>query len=364
MKKLKILSLFDGMSCGQIALQRAGFEVEEYYASEIDKYAIQVTQRNFPNTIQLGDVTKVDSLDVSEIDLLIGGSPCQGFSFAGKQLNFEDPRSKLFFEFVRLLKELKPKYFLLENVKMKKESEAVITELLGVEPIEINSALVSAQNRKRLYWTNIEGVGQPEDKGIFLKDILETEGEGIIKNRGSYEPRPEKSMCLDANYHKGADNHGQRTLIAAGRMVGRKLDERGVRADGRQDLKAEQRLEINENPQKTNCLTTVQKDNLVVSAAALARAERKNYSKPKINPDKTGTLNAKNNSGQASLDSGTTWVTHPKGFYRRLTPLECERLQTVPEGYTEGVSNTQRYRVLGNGWTVDVVAHILKNMEF
>lgn len=175
MKKLKVLSLFDGMSCGQLALQRAGFEVEEYYASEIDKYAIQVTQQNFPNTVQLGDVTKVDSLDVSEIDLLIGGSPCQGFSFAGKGLNFEDPRSKLFFEFVRLFKELKPKYFLLENVKMKKESEAVITELLGVEPVEINSALVSAQNRRRLYWTNIPNVTQPEDKALFFGSVKESD---------------------------------------------------------------------------------------------------------------------------------------------------------------------------------------------
>jgi DNA (cytosine-5)-methyltransferase 3A len=152
MRKINVLSLFDGMSCGQLALSRLGIEVENYYAAEIDTHAIKVTQHNFPNTIQLGDVTKIKGSDLPKIDLIIGGSPCQGFSFAGKQLNFNDPRSALFFEFVRLIKECKPKYFLLENVVMKKESEKVITELLGVEPIMINSSLVSAQNRKRLYW--------------------------------------------------------------------------------------------------------------------------------------------------------------------------------------------------------------------
>jgi DNA-cytosine methyltransferase len=152
---MNVLSLFDGMSCGQIALKKLGIQVDNYFASEIDKHAIAVTMHNFPNTIQLGDVTKVFAKDLPKIDLLIGGSPCQGFSFAGKQLNFDDPRSKLFFEFVRLLEETKPKYFLLENVLMKKEYEQIITDHLGVEPIFINSALVSAQNRKRLYWTNI-----------------------------------------------------------------------------------------------------------------------------------------------------------------------------------------------------------------
>src|SRR5690606_18870286 len=169
-KGINVLSLFDGMSCGQIALERAGIKVNNYFASEIDKHAIKVTQHNYPNTIQLGDVTQVKGEDLPKIDLLIGGSPCQGFSFAGKQLNFEDPRSKLFFEFVRLLKECNPKYFLLENVVMKKEFEQVITEHLGVEPIKINSALVSAQNRERLYWANFP-IEQPKDKGIKLIDI-------------------------------------------------------------------------------------------------------------------------------------------------------------------------------------------------
>jgi len=155
-----VLSLFDGMSCGQLALQRTGFEVDKYMACEIDKYGMQVTRKNFPNTIQLGDVCDVKGENLPPIDLLMGGSPCQGFSFAGKQLNFEDPRSALFFEYVRILKETNPKYFLLENVRMKKEYQDVISEHLGVEPVMINSALVSAQNRVRLYWTNIPGIEQ------------------------------------------------------------------------------------------------------------------------------------------------------------------------------------------------------------
>lgn len=171
---MNVLSLFDGMSCGQIALERAEIKVDNYFASEIDKHAIKVTIHNYPKTIQLGDVTKVKGSALPEIDLLIGGSPCQGFSFSGKQLNFDDPRSKLFFDFVRLVKELKPKYWLLENVVMKKEYEQVISEYLGAEPITINSSLVTAQNRVRLYWANFK-ITQPTDKGINLIDILETD---------------------------------------------------------------------------------------------------------------------------------------------------------------------------------------------
>lgn len=169
---INVLSLFDCISCGQIALERAGIKVDNYYASEIDKHSIQVTKHNYPNTKHIGDVKQVKGGDLPKIDLLIGGSPCQGFSFAGKQLNFDDPRSNLFFEFVRLLKETKPKYFLLENVKMKKEYQEVITGLLGVQPIEINSSLLTAQNRKRIYWTNIPNIEQPKDLGIIYADII------------------------------------------------------------------------------------------------------------------------------------------------------------------------------------------------
>ena len=186
---MTVLSLFDGMSCGQIALRELGIKVDKYFASEIDKHAIAQTQLNFPDTIQLGSVTEVKATDLPPIDLLIGGSPCQGFSFAGKQLNFSDPRSVLFFEYVRILKEIREinpnVLFLLENVRMKRQFEAVISEQLGLQPVMINSALVSAQNRVRLYWTNIrtrkEGlfselytdIPQPKDKGLLLQDILE-----------------------------------------------------------------------------------------------------------------------------------------------------------------------------------------------
>lgn len=230
-----VLSLFDGMSCGQLAFQKLGIKVKKYYACEIDKHAIAVTQHNFPTTIQLGDVTKVFAKDLPKIDLLIGGSPCQGFSFAGKQLAFYDSRSKLFFEFVRLKNECNPTYFMLENVKMKREFELVISQYLGVAPIEINSALLSAQNRVRLYWTNISNepyglfgdmqctIPQPKDKGILLKDILEQDvpAKYYLSDKaldylqrdtlGNYSDRlafmnysnKPKSTCLTQNHSKG-----------------------------------------------------------------------------------------------------------------------------------------------------------------
>ena len=174
MEKINVLSLFDGISCGHIALDKAGIQINKYYASEIDKYAIKVTNKNYPETINLGDVTTVSGeLFTEKIDLLIGGSPCQGFSQAGKMKNFDDPRSKLFWEYVRILQEVKPKYFLLENVVMKQEWQDIISEALGVKPIMIDSSLTSAATRKRLYWTNIPGVGQPEDLGITFGDIRE-----------------------------------------------------------------------------------------------------------------------------------------------------------------------------------------------
>src|SRR5210317_194777 len=170
---MNVLSLFDGMSCGMIALDRLGIKVDNYYASEIDKYAIQVSQANYPDIIQVGDITKLDLSTLPKIDLVMGGSPCQGFSFAGKQLAFDDPRSALFFEFHKAISYLQPKYFLLENVRMKKEYLDIISEYMGVEPIFINSSLVSAQSRQRYYWTNIPGIEQPEERGIVLRDILE-----------------------------------------------------------------------------------------------------------------------------------------------------------------------------------------------
>jgi len=306
---MNVLSLFDGMSCGQIALDKLGIKVDKYFASEIDKYAMKVTMENYPNTIQLGSVEFVNKGMLNhEIDLLIGGSPCQGFSFAGKQLNFQDERSKLFFEFVRLKNELKPKYFLMENVKMKKEYQDVISSYLGCEPVIINSSLVSAQNRVRLYWTNIPSVIPPKNKEIYLADIIEN---GIVDRNKSY--------CIDANYAKGGNlnqyfKKSRRQLVFCGAMRGRYIVA-GKRQDGKMKTKGltKQRIEIRYDG-KTNTITTVQKDNYAVF----------------IN-----------------------------GF-RKLSPIECERLQTVPDNYTNHVSNSQRYKMLGNGWTVDVIEHILK----
>ena len=365
---MNVLSLFDGMSCGQLALQRADIDVENYFACEIDKYARLITQKNFPDTFQWGDVTKIKVPTEGSIDLLMGGSPCQGFSFAGHQLNFDDPRSKLFFDFVDILEKVKPKYFLLENVRMKKESQDVITKYLGVEPILINSALVSAQNRNRLYWTNIPNVTQPQDKGIVLSDILEDlpfdEPPNYLKGKWCGRVRgdlvksvdDDKAHCLTASMWKGqiptfvkskkpiqvgvaSDIKGYDIIkrvyspqgksptlttmqgghrepkVAIGRIVNRRLDESGTRKDDQLQLPFTRQLEVSADT-KSNCLTTVQKDNVVVS----------------------------------------------ENLYRKLTPLECERLQTLPDNYTEGVSKTQRYKMIGNGWTVDVITHILKEI--
>lgn len=259
-EKINVLSLFDGISCGQIALERQGFEIENYFASEIDKYAIQVTQNNYPNTKQLGSVINIKAKDLPKIDLLIGGSPCQGFSFAGKQLNFEDPRSKLFFEFVRLKNDVNPTYWLLENNKMKKEYQDIISNYLGVEPIKINSSLVSAQNRERLYWTNIPNVTQPKDKKIMLSDIV-----------GDYEG----IWVYPRGYNKG----------------------------GVQSYK-----------------------------------------------------------GKAPTITTSSWE-HNFFIYRNgnkepFTVDVCEKLQTLPVGYTNVLSKSKAIKHIGNSWTVDVISFI------
>jgi len=297
-----VLSFFDGMSCGQLALQKIGIEVTNYFACEIDKYASKVAKHNFPNTIELGDVSKVYAKDLPKIDLFIGGSPCQGFSFAGKQLNFEDPRSKLFFEFVRMLNEIRETnpdvLFLLENVKMKKEFQDIITQHLGVEPVEINSNLVSAQNRKRLYWTNITELPQPKDREIFLKDIVE---HGV--------PLKQKSQTILATLYK----ENAKSMI--------KRQKTGLLIK-----------EFNVNPSGNGMNGWV-------------------YS---IN-GKAPTVTT--NKGEGSK------IGFGEGYYRKLTPIECERLQNVPDNYTNQVSNSQRYKMLGNGWTIDVISHIFSSIK-
>jgi len=518
---MKVLSLFDGMSCGRIALDQLGIPVEKYYASEIDKYAIQVAQANYPDTIHVGDICNLDPEDYKDIDLILAGSPCQGFSFAGKQLAFDDPRSALFFEFIRLLKEIKPKYFLLENVRMKKEFLQVISEQVsecypeipfGIEPVFINSSLVSAQSRQRYYWTNIPGIKQPEDKGIVLRDILED----------NFDSDRDKSYCIDANYSKtGAKPHhykdkyrrqlvnkpikvgmnveevkvrkhevnisglqhllremkkesgktnkqiaeetnmpvtkvehwfrtdtsfsipgdniwlklkevlgiktdifdkevmefvyrdgvyetkqrvysedgksptitasnteqyietkpkqigiatdinghdilkrvyspdgksptvntcqgGNREpkVVTGGAFRGRAYDKDGKRKDRDGSSVAKQTTQMLElrKDDKSNAITTVNKDSLVVSPIR----------------EKSKTVRS---GGRGSYDRHE-WDSVDELHWRKLTPLECERLQTVPDNYTDHVSNTQRYKMLGNGWTVAVIKHIFKNMNY
>ena len=273
-----VLSLFDGMSCGQLALDTLGIKVNNYFASEIDSYAMQIAKKNYPNSKHIGSVLDVRGSDLPRIDLLIGGSPCQSFSNAGDGSGL-DGKSKLFWEFVRVLKETKPTYFLLENVKMKKEWEKIITDTLGVEPISINSRLLTAQNRPRLYWTNIPNVIQPIDRGIVLKDILVDQ--------------------VDEKFY----------------LSDKAIDYMSRLRNGKP------RWEYHTNPLdgKSACLT-------------------------------------------ANMYKGVPYGVI-KELKRRLTPVECERLQTVPDNYTEGVSNTQRYKMLGNGWTIDVIAHILNEMR-
>jgi DNA (cytosine-5)-methyltransferase 3A len=322
-----VLSLFDGMSCGQIALQRARIKVENYFASEIDKYAIQVAKHNYPNTKHIGSVVDVKGSDLPQIDLLIGGSPCQGFSFAGKQLNFDDPRSKLFFEFVRLKNECNPTYFLLENVKMKKEYEDIITEYLGVKPIAINSELFSAQDRKRIYWTNINFKALPTENKLTVEDILEDEVD--VK----YYIEPKRSVVICENGVKkrkiafiGSNSQGNRIYNIHGKSVC--LCGEGGGLGAKTGLYA------------LPCLTP---DRL---------EKRQNGRRFKPSNSKFYTLKAMDKHGILT-----------DNFIRKLTPIECERLQTVPDNYTKIASDNQRYRMLGNGWTVDVIAHIFGGLS-
>ena len=293
MKIGNVLSLFDGISCGQIALNKSGISYDNYYASEVDKHVIKATQHNYPNTKQIGSITEVKGSDLPKIDLLIGGSSCQNFSFAGNRVGMSTldgvkitsleqylelknngfefkGESYLFWEYIRLLNEVKPRYFLLENVVMKKEWEDVITEALGVKPIKINSKLVSAQNRPRLYWTNIPNVIEPEDKNIKLIDILEN----TIFDKEPYEEKYRSNKAL-------------------------------------------------------------------------------NYKSNKFN-----TLRA--SAGSKTRGIG---ICNDEGWWRKLTPVECELLQNVPVNYTDSVSDSQRYKMLGNGWTIDVILHIFSYIK-
>ena len=277
-EKINVLSLFDGISCGQIALERQGIKVDNYFASEIDKDAIKITMANYPKTKQLGSVVGLKTDSLPKIDLLIGGSPCQSFSTMGlyreemgDKVGFEG-KSGLFWEYVRILKETQPKYFLLENVVMKKEWQDIISEALGVKPIKIDSGLLSTQRRNRLYWTNIPNITQPKDLGLDFRDIIENDVDEKyylteraierVREKQGFDLVGKKSKCLFATYYKNNSNSREGQIVETG------------------------------------------------------------------------------------------------GRLRRLTPTECEILQTLPTNYTKGVSDTQRYKSIGNGWNVDTVAFI------
>ena len=515
---LNVLSLFDGMSCGQQALERAGIKVDNYFASEIDKYAIQVTMANYPDTKQLGSVVNVDGYSLPKIDLLIGGSPCQSFSFAGKrkgmstkceteiltiehylQLKSEgyefEGQSYLFWEYMRLLYEVKPKYFLLENVMMGEKWERVLSKAIGVNPIEINSSLVSAQNRRRLYWTNIgmESAGlfgdlesiikQPEDKCILLKDILENavDEKYFLSEKAIYRfsrsdggdkclDNDNKSMCLLSGYYKqGRDNQlivhntmprsGDPTKGGTGPLsrtdgktycldtgntnavevrgiiqyiipeivsvrkyevnilalqdclnqhkklnnkeisdalnVPKTMVEHWFRTDNYFSipdkdiwLKLKKLLEISTNEfdecimtfedregvfEKTNRVydeegiaptltsTSANERILVREIKQLSTNNKSNGGTQPYQQDRIYDVNGISPALQAQLPNGSTMINTPR--IRRLTPIECERLQTVKDNYTSHVSDSQRYKMLGNGWTVDVIVHIFKYIK-
>lgn len=492
---LNVLSVFDGCSCGQVALQRAGIPVKNYFASEIDKHAIKVTMSNFPNSIQIGDVTKVKGSDLPKIDLLIGGSPCQGFSFAGKQLNFQDPRSKLFFEFVRLLDEAKPRFFFLENVKMKKEFQDIISETLLVEPIEINSNLVSAQNRKRLYWTNILGVQQPKDRGILMKDIvheyndeLYAEDEYLIDPEKVLEGceirRTEKDQVTTINprFENGKQTYQQQRVYE----TDGKFPTISAELNGRFNIVITEKekikmkipeatkkgfVEVGEGEgvdltfinsktrrgrlmaEKSNCLTAANYDfcimeklsEYIVPFDKTLQILDKEIQRGKVGyfrtdsqanrvyyiHDKAVTLTGESGDGAAKMgqylfgtlqkprgfnkggfkedaEKSPSLTSHSwehnnhllfgcitpdpiekrqngqrfsegkkfytltaqdqhgiliEGYIRKLTPIECERLQTLPDNYSSAASKAQRYKMLGNGWTVDVIVEFFKNLN-
>lgn len=384
---MKVLSLFDGMSCGQIALRELGVPIKRYYASEIDKHAIKQTQLNFPDTIHLGDVEKWREWNIEweEIDLLLAGSPCQGFSLAGKMLGHDDPRSRLYWVFLDILhhvQKINPSVkYLLENVRMRPADEARINESLGIRPVVINSALVSAQNRVRLYWSNIrtksEGIWgelltdipQPADRGIYIGDILDDEvdekyymrnlsineeaiesiattQEGktsdVVKLDKKLKPKAQqdKASCLTAGGHSGG-NHSDMDILAI-------LDPWLRKNFRRPSDKACSLLSCSYKGARANGMSIVpgswrtHKDGQGFRPTAGGKA-------PCI------PARARNDgSGQPVAKIGC--------MLRRLTPTECSRLQTIPDWYKWGCSDTQAYKMLGNGWTVEVIKHILSHI--
>ena len=396
MEKMNVLSLFDGMSCGRQALERAGIEINNYFASEIDKYAIQVTMANYPDTIQLGSVTELDGYKLPKIDMLIGGSPCQSFSFAGKRKGmstkceteiltldqylelknegFEfEGQSFLFWEYMRLLNEVKPKYFLLENVMMSEKWEKILTQAIGINPIMINSSLVSAQNRKRFYWCNIGAepdgffgdlgckIQQPKDKKILLKDILEKEVDekyflsektiATITRHGNKiidgKENPKQSCTIHANYFKMG---GRDQQYIVHNLQTRSAD----RPSLKKNKNAGGSGHLSKSDGKTYCLDTGNTQAVEITGGDFDFdgnfRERPN--------GKSGTLRAR-----AREDESCSQLASINSRIRRLTPTECMRLQTVSDSYKMPVSDSQRYKMIGNGWTIDVIAYIFSHIK-
>lgn len=401
---MKILSLFDGISCGRLALERAGLPVEQYDAFEIDRYAITISKKNFPDIVHHGDVFDGDFTKFKGYDLLLGGSPCTYWSIAkkGRETTSDGMGFKLFMEYVRALRESECKYFLYENnYSIHQNIKDEISKHLGVQPIMINSALVSGQNRKRCYWTNIPNVTQPNDLGIILADVLE-----------NAVPWQDKSYCMTSSYN-GAVLYNtlerkQRTMVAVPICVNSQsgnstiptrkqpsLSERiysvygknpaltsgfrtniavsvetvtepvGAAQRGRyvDGNKTEQHIEVRPDG-KSNCLTTVRKDSLVCTPVRIGQIGKGGQGQ-RIYSVRGKSVTMTANGGGTGGKTGLYKIDLPDGDYiiRKLTPVEAERLQTLPDNYTEGISNTQRYKCIGNGWTVDVIAHILKGLK-
>lgn len=314
---INVLSLFDGISCGMVALERAGISIERYVAYEINKYAIQISKKNYPNIEHRGDVTTADFKEFKDFDLLIGGSPCTYWSIArnNRETTPDGIGGELFMHYVRALKESECKYFLYENnYSIHKNIKSFISEQLGVQPIMINSALVSAQSRKRYYWTNIPNIIEPKDKGIIAEDIIES---GIpfntVNSKGEIH-------TITASYYKIAENP---------------FSEFGSEKGGQRVAKPIRIGQIGNGGQGQR-IYSVKGKTVVISA----------------------------NGGGQGAKTGLYKIDLPDGDYiiRKLSPIEAERCQTLPDNYTEGISNTQRYKCIGNGWTVDIIAHILKGL--
>lgn len=354
--KLKILSIFDGISCARVALERAGIPVEVYYASEIDRYAMQISARNYPDIVQVGSVVGLDTTQFKDIDILVGGSPCQDLSIAKKdRKGLSGERSGLFWEYVRILNEVKPKYFILENVNsMPKEAKQLITETLGVESVMINASLVSAQNRKRLFWVGklvgdtyekVE-IPQPEDKGILLRDILEpkVDEKFYVKDKSNTIRTSGRGSGIDDKHNWdtirvgqiGKGGQGDRIYSPKGKSVG--LSALGGGRGAKTGLYAVE--------DKSYCVpATYYKENV----KSLIKRKKKGLLITQKSAEADNASNCKNNS---TLPENT--------IIRKLTPVECERLQSLQDNYTEGVSNTRRYQTLGNAFNCEVVTHILK----